>query len=131
MRQQLGEDAVLGGRIRRGPQPDDGVGQQRVRAEQHQQAAQHLDRIAQEHHPPLGQGIGKGAHEWCQHHVKQREHGHQCSALPLGGAVAAQQFHGGDEQGIVGQRAEKLRCHDGVETALHCRKENVAGQRMG
>ena len=76
--------AVLGRRVwplRPGPH---GVGDQRVVAEQHHQAAHDLDRIADEHHPPLGQGVGKGADEGGQDHVEQREHGHQGGALPLG-----------------------------------------------
>ncbi|MPN33705.1 hypothetical protein SDC9_181196 [bioreactor metagenome] len=88
-------------------------------AEQHHQTAHHLDGIADEHHLALGHRIGKCAHERRQHHVEQRKHGHQCGALPFWRTAGAQQLHGGHEQGIVGQRAEELRRHDGIETALH------------
>jgi hypothetical protein len=34
-------------------------------------------------------------------------------------SVAAQQLDRCYKQGVVGKRAEKLRCHDGEKTALH------------
>jgi len=80
-----------------------------VVAKQHQQAAHHLDGIADEHDPALGQRIGKGADKGRQHHVEQGEHGDQGGTLPFGRTAGAQQLHGCDEQGVVGQRAEKLR----------------------
>ena len=118
-RQQLGQDAVLGRGIRRRPQAHDGVGQQRMRPPQHQQAAQHLDGVADQHDPPFGHGIGKRPDKRGQHHVKQGKHGHQSRLLPLVRPRTAQKCDRGNEQGIVGQRAEKLRRHDGIETALH------------
>ena len=118
-RQQLGEDAVLGRRVGRRAQPHHGVGQQRVAAEQHHQAAHHLDAVADEHDAALGQRIGEGADEGRQHDVEQREHRHQGGALPFGGARRAQQLDRGDEQRVVGQRAEELRRHDGRETFFH------------
>jgi hypothetical protein len=39
--------------------------------------------------------------------------------LPLGTAPGFDQFDSSYKQGVVSQRAEKLRCHDGVKTALH------------
>jgi hypothetical protein len=72
-----------------------------------------------EHDLALGHGVGEGAHERRQHDVEQGEHGHQRRALPLGRAAGLEQFHGGHEQRVVGQRREELRRHDGVETALH------------
>jgi hypothetical protein len=118
-RQQLGQDAVLGRRIRRCTQAHHGVGQQRVQAGQHQQTTHHLDGVAHEHDLALGQRIGKRTDKGRQHHVEQGEHGHQRSTLPLGGAARAQQLHGRHKQCVVGERAEKLRRHDGVKTALH------------
>jgi hypothetical protein len=38
-----------------------------------------------------------------------------------GASASAQQLHGSNKQGVVGQRAEKLRRHDGEETAFHVR----------
>jgi hypothetical protein len=57
-----------------------------VAAEQHHQAADHLDGVRDEHHPALGDGVGEGADEGREHDVEQREHRHQRGALPLGGA---------------------------------------------
>jgi hypothetical protein len=45
--------------------------------------------------------------------------GTSAARLPFGGATGLQQFDGGDEQRVVGERREELRRHDGVETALH------------
>jgi hypothetical protein len=66
--------------------------------------------------------IGEGADEGRQQHVEEREHRHQRGALPLGGTPRAQQLDRGDEQRVVGQRAEELRRHDGREPFFHpCR----------
>jgi hypothetical protein len=118
-RQQLGQDAVLGGRVGRSTQADDGIGRQRVRAEQHHQAAHHLDAVRIEHHLALGHRVGEGADEGCQHDVEEGEHRHQRGALPLGGAGGSQQLDSGDKECVIGQRAEELRRHDGVEAAFH------------
>ena len=117
--QQLSEDAVLGGGIRRRTQTDDGVGEQRVRAKQHHRTTQHLDAIAHEHHLSLGARICKSTHKRCEHHIKQSKHGHQSGALPFGTPTGFDQLDCGHKQSVVGQRAEKLRRHDGVKTALH------------
>jgi hypothetical protein len=90
-----------------------------VHAQQHQQAAHHLDGVADEHHLALGQAVGEGADEGRQQHIEEREHRHQAGALRTAGVERAQQFHRGDEQGVVGQRAEELRRHDGVEAFFH------------
>jgi len=118
-RQQLGQDAVLGRRVGRSAQAHHRISHQRVRAKQHHQAAAHLDEVRQEHHLALGHGVGKCAHHRGQHHIKQRKHGHQGGALPLGLAGAAQQLDGRHKQRVVSQRAEKLRRHDRVETFFH------------
>ena len=78
-------------------------------AKQHEQTAHDLDEVADQHDPALGHGVGKGADKRRQHHVKQGKHGHQGGLLPLRGVAGAQQLHGGYKQGVVGQRAEKLR----------------------
>ena len=117
--QQLGQDAVLGRRVSGGAKPDDGIGHQRVAAEQHHQAADDLDQVREEHHPALGQRIGNRADERGQDHIEQREHGHQCGGLPCGLPRAFQQLHPRHEQRVVSQRAEKLRRHDGVKTFFH------------
>ncbi len=118
-RQQLGEDAVLGRRVGRRAQTDHRIGQQRVAAEQHHQAAQHLDAVADEHDPALGHRVGEGADEGRQQHVEQREHRRQGRHLPGRRVRRLQQLDGGHQQRVVSQRAEELRRHDGVETLLH------------
>jgi hypothetical protein len=118
-RQQLGQDAVLGRRVGRRAEADDGVGHQWVAAEQHHQAADHLDAVGDEHHPALGDRVGKCADEGRQHHIEEGEHRHQCGRLPGRRTVAAQQLDGGDEQCVVGERAEELRRHDGREAFFH------------
>ena len=88
-------------------------------AEQHHQAADYLDAVGVEHHLALGHCIGKGADKGRQHHVEEREHRHQCGALPFGAAGGVEQFNGSDEQRVVSQRAEELRRHDGEEAFFH------------
>jgi len=118
-RQQFGQNAVFGGRVSRCTQAHHGVSQQRMGAKQHEQAAPHLDEIAHQHDASLGHGVGIRPNKRRQHHVKQGKHGHQGSLLPFRSVAGAQQLHGGYKQGVVGQRAEKLRCHDGKKAAFH------------
>ena len=61
VRQIFGEDAVLGRRIGRRAEADDGIGEQRVGTEEHHAAADDLDRVADQHDPALGHQVGKGA----------------------------------------------------------------------
>jgi len=125
VRQQFGQDAVFGRRVGGGAEADDGIRDQRVHAEQHHQAADHLDEVREEHHLALGQGVGDRAHEGGQDHVEQREHRNERGALPFGAARSPDQLHRRDEQRVVGERAEELRRHDGVEALFHAGK----GQR--
>jgi hypothetical protein len=90
-----------------------------MRAEQHHQTADHLDRVADEHHSPFGQGVGKGAHQWRQHHVEDGKDRHQCRALPFGRSRAPHELDRHDKDRVVGQRRKELGRHDRVETALH------------
>jgi len=62
-RQQLGQNAVLGGRIGCRAETDHAIGEQRVDARKHDGAAHDLDRVRDEHHAALGAGICKGADE--------------------------------------------------------------------
>ena len=78
-----------------------------------------LEGVADEHDLALGPRVREGAHERRQHHVEEGEHGHQCRGLPGRRLRRLQQFDGGNEQRVVGERREELRRHDGVETALH------------
>ena len=88
-------------------------------AKEHHQTARHLDGVADEHDLAFGSGVGKGTHKRRKHNVKQGEHGHQSSTLPLCAATDANEFNSRDKKRVVGQRAEKLGRHDGVKTALH------------
>jgi hypothetical protein len=36
-------------------------------------------------------------------------------------------LHSGHKQGVVGQRAEKLRRHDGKKAAFHCLQARISG----
>ena len=125
LRQQLGQDAVLGRRIGGGAEADDGVGQQRVAAEQHHQAADHLDRVRDEHHRALGHGVGEGADEAAPAPRRTA----RTSAPAPGSATPApgvfEQFDRSNQQRVVGQRAEELRRHDGVETFFHSSRAAV------
>jgi hypothetical protein len=82
--------------------------------------------IAEKHHLPFRARVSKRSDEGREHHIEQREHGHQRRRLPLGRAARAQQFNGHHKQRVVSQRAEKLRRHDGVEAAFHA--EAIVGE---
>ena len=73
----------------------------------------------------LGLGICIGTHKRRQNHIEKGKHGHQGGTLPLGVALGAQQLNRPHKQGIVSQRAEKLRDHDDVETLLHHLKVQI------
>ncbi len=107
--QQLGEDAVLGGRIGRSPQAHDRIGQQRMHAQEHHQTARHLDRVRIEHDLAFGHGVGERAHKGRQEHIEKRKHRPQGRNLPGGCLGALQQFDGSDQQCLISQRAEELR----------------------
>ena len=119
MRQVFGEDAVFGRRVGRGAEADDGVGDERMGAEEHQAAADDLDRVADEHDPPFRHRVGEGADESSEQHIRNREKGFQ-QRLVLGRRLHFTQ--GGnrrDEQGVVGQRGKELRGHDDVKAKRH------------
>ena len=118
-RQQLGQDAVLGRRVRRSTQAHDGIGQQRMPAKEHHQTAHNFDTVAHQHDLPLRPGVRNRAYKRGQHHIKQCKQGHQECLLPLGRLGIAQQLHRCDKQRVVCQRAKKLRGHDGEKTAFH------------
>ena len=92
VRQQLGQDAVLGRRVRGRAEADDRVGDQRMAAEQHHQAADDLDRVRDEHHRALRHRVGEGADERREDHVEQREHRRQRRDVPGRRAGRLQQF---------------------------------------
>ncbi len=101
------------------PRPTTRIRPQRMAAEQHQHAADHLDGVGDEHHAPFGHGVGERAHQRRQQHVEQREHRRQRRNLPGRRVRGPQQLDGADQQCVVSQRAEELRRHDGVEASFH------------
>jgi hypothetical protein len=72
-------------------------------AEQHRHAADHLDRIADEHDVAFGESVGERAEPGRQDHIEQREDRHQCGPLPFGAATALDQLHCRHEKRLVGQ----------------------------
>ena len=57
--QVLGKNAVLGRRVGRRTEAHHCIGEQRVGAEKHHQAAADLDRVADQHHPPFRHRVCK------------------------------------------------------------------------
>jgi hypothetical protein len=120
-RQQFGEDPVFGRRIHCRADADDGIGQQRVQAGQHDQAAGELDRVGDQHDPALGLRIGKRPDQWGQHDVGDDEDGLQQRRKPFRRAKEHEQADGREQQGVVGQRGQELCQQDDVERAVHVR----------
>ena len=118
-RQELGQDPVLGRRIGGGAEAHDGVGGERVHEDQHQHAADDLDAVGDQHHLALRHRIGERADQGREQDVRQDEALLQARRHPAGLVEIAQQGDRGDQQGVVGERAEKLRRHDRVEAGLH------------
>ena len=83
-RQQFGEDAIFGGRIRRRTETNHAIRDhhRNIRGQthrgyifvaQHQQAADHFDGVGDQHHAALRKCIRKRADEWCEYHVGHGE----------------------------------------------------------
>ena len=72
-RQQLGQDAVFCRRVGRRTKTDNGVGEQRMHAKQHGNAADDLDGVGDQHHLALGHGVGKSADKGRQHDIRKHE----------------------------------------------------------
>ncbi|MGF6509685.1 hypothetical protein OKW26_005512 [Paraburkholderia sp. 32] len=118
-RQQFGENAVFGGRVGRRAEADDAVRNQRMRADQHRYAANHLDRIGDEHHASFRTGVGECAHEGGKNDVRQHKKQLEQRRHPVRSVKIFQQSDSSDQKRIVGQRRKKLRGHDGVKTFFH------------
>jgi hypothetical protein len=54
-----------------------------VRAEEHHQAACHLDQVREEHDLALWHGVSECADEGREDHVEKGEHGHERRPLPF------------------------------------------------
>jgi hypothetical protein len=119
VRQVLGEDAVLRGRIERRAEPDDRVGEHRARAPQHDEAADDLDAVGDQHHLALRQPVGEGADVGREQHVGHDEEELEVRREPGRRVGLHQQRDRRDQQGIVGERREELRRHDDVEAGAH------------
>ena len=72
-RKQFRENAVFGGRIGGSANADNGVGEQRMAAEKHQQTADGFEKVREEHDSALGHRVGKDAHPGCQKDVAHDE----------------------------------------------------------
>ena len=119
VRQVFGQDAVLGRRVGGGAKADDGIGKQRMGAEEHHAAADDLDAVADQHAPALGHRVGKGANEGGEHDVGNGEEGLEERFVFRRRLHLTQRGDGGNQQGVVGQRGKKLRGHDDVEAERH------------
>jgi hypothetical protein len=118
-RQVLGEDAVLRRRVHRRAYAYHPIGQQRMQAEQHAQAAYDLDRVADEHDAALRNGIGKRADERREHDVREDEEHLQHRGLPAWRVQILEQGDRCKEKGVIGECGEELRRQDRVEAAIH------------
>jgi len=118
-RQELGENSVLGGRIGGSAEAHHCVGQQRVHREQHQHAPDNLDRVGDQHHPALGHRIGESTDDRRKDHVRDDKGLLQRRQHPFRFPQFLKEPDGGDQQRVVGERAEELRRHDRVKTGLH------------
>jgi hypothetical protein len=81
--QIFGQDAVFGGRVSSRTQADQAVSDQRVYSEQHGDAAEDFDVVADEHHASLGNRVGECAHERGQHDVGKDEGFLQYRCVPV------------------------------------------------
>ena len=90
-----------------------------MNAKKHDAATDYLDRVADEHDPPLGHRVSKGADEGGQQHIGK------CKESFEQRLVLRRRMHfaeGGDrcnQESVVGQRRKKLCCHDYVEAEWH------------
>ena len=118
-RQQLRQNPIFRRRVRGGAQPDDCVRGERMRFDQHQRAAENLDRVGEQHHAAFGHRIGERADEGSEHDIRHDEALLQRRRHPGRLVELAQQRDRGDQQGVIGERAEELRRHDRVEAGFH------------
>ena len=114
---QLGQDAILGGRVDGRADAGQCIGQQRQpggRGSQqqrasHRQSGNDLDAVGDQHDPAFGQAVGKRAEHSRQHDIRQ----HKACLQPGHPLVRPAQFFdqqdGGNQQGIVGQGRQELR----------------------
>ena len=116
--QELREDSVLCGRIGGGAETHDRIRDQRVDEREHHEAADHLDRIGDQHDAALRHRVRKGPDQRRQHDIgheallQRRRH-------PIRLVQLLEERNGGNQQRVVRERRKKLRRHDRVETGLH------------
>ncbi len=87
--------------------------------QEHQATAGYLDAIADEHHPSLGHGIGKGTDKRGQDHIGNGKHGFQQRLIAFRRLHVTQHGDGGNQQSVIGKRRKELRGHDDVKTGFH------------
>ena len=119
VRQQFSEDAVLGGGVGGGAQADNRIGDQRVHAGEHHQAADDFDAVADEHHPAFGHRVGESADKRGEQDVGNGEKQLEQGFVFLRRMHVAQGENGGDQQGIIGQCGKKLGRQNNVKATLH------------
>jgi len=90
-----------------------------MHVEKHERATADLDEVGNEHHPALGQGVGKCADEGGEQDVGEDEKQLQQRGHPPGCVHVGKEGNGRDEKRVIGKRRKKLRCHDGVKAAIH------------
>src|SRR6266571_2385249 len=100
-----------------------------VAGEEQQRAPGDLDGVGDEHHAALGDRVGEGSHERGEHDVGHGKEELQQRYHPRRAVKLQELGDRGDQQRVVGERAEELRRHDGVEAAFH--RSLFVGRRSG
>ncbi|KAG0163715.1 hypothetical protein DFQ30_011127 [Apophysomyces sp. BC1015] len=118
-RQQFGQDPVFGRRVRGCAKADDAVGEQRMRTGQHDHAAEHLDRVGDEHDAAFRARVRICTNKGSKYNIRQDKEQLQQRRHPVRRVKVFQQSYRSDQKRTVGERRKELRCHDGVKTFLH------------
>ena len=121
--EEFRENAVLRGRIGRRAHAHDRVGEKGMASKEHQKATEGLEAVGDEHHAALGHGVREYAPPGRETHVAHHEEELQKRRHPVRSLQIGQKRDGGDEKRIVGERRQKLRRHDRVETSIHETRE--------
>ena len=102
-RQAFRQDSVFRRRVRRRANADECVSQQRMQAQQHGQATEDFDRIADEHDAAFGERVGEGTREWRQNDERNDEALLQYRRLPGRRIEVPQQRDSCEQQRVVSQ----------------------------
>ena len=127
-RQELGEDPVLRRRIGGGAEADDRVREERMESMNIIAQPATLMTLVMNITRPFGIESANAPTNQAKRRTRRRR-----TAWAAAPSTAARRASAGgdddDPQHIVGERAEELRRHDGVEAAFHARGADVAGRR--